>query len=185
MALLLMSPFLSGANLGQEFVIKSKVLEYKINSLLPSQGGAGAGVDLSASTTVIPIVDLTESAEGSTLRQDLQTSLGFTTATAFDVNNTTTTIINTTGYYRITGGMSMRHDTSTVQTLFINLTDGTTTKTVFGIASVNGGNSNVLDFDKVIFLKAGESCIIVASASARFVGSSRQIADINGSLINP
>jgi hypothetical protein len=81
--------------------------------------------------------------------------------------------------------MSMRHDTSTVQTLFINLTDGTTTKTIFGIASVNGGNSNILDFDKVIFLKAGESCIIVASASARFVGSSRQIADINGSLINP
>ena len=79
----------------------------------------------------------------------------------------------------------MRHDTSTVQTLFINLTDGTTTKTIFGIASVNGGNSNILDFDKIIFLEASESCVIVASAFARFVGSSRQLADINGNLINP
>lgn len=171
--------------MGQEFVIKSKVLEDKINSLLPSQGGAGAGVDLSASTTVIPIVDLTESAEGSTLRQDLQTSLSLTTATAFDVNNATTTIINTTGYFRIVGGITIRHDTSTVQTLFINLTDGTTTKTIYGYGSVNGGNSNSIDFDKVIFLEAGESCTIAASAGARFVGSSRQLADINGNLTNP
>ena len=61
--------------MGQEFVIKSTQLEDKINQLLPSQGGAQAGVDLSASTTIIPIVDLTESAEGSGLRVDLQSAI--------------------------------------------------------------------------------------------------------------
>ena len=54
--------------MAQEFVIKSQNIEDKINQLLPSQGGFQAGVDFSASTMVIPIVDLTETAEGSTLR---------------------------------------------------------------------------------------------------------------------
>ena len=91
--------------MGQEFVIKSQKIEDKINQLLPSQGGFQAGVDFSASTTVIPIVDLTETAEGSDVRADLQTALSHNTATAFDVANTTTTIINTTGYFRIFGGV--------------------------------------------------------------------------------
>ena len=89
--------------MGQEFVIKSQTLEDKVNQLLPSQGGSAAGVDLSASTTIIPIVDLTESAEGSNLRQDLQTSFSFNSANTFDVNNTTTTLVNTTGFYRVQG----------------------------------------------------------------------------------
>ena len=82
--------------MGQEFVIKSQQIEDKINQLLPSQGGYQAGVDISASTTVIPIVDLTETAEGSTVRADLQTALSHKTCSVFSVSNATTTIINTT-----------------------------------------------------------------------------------------
>ena len=63
--------------MAQEFTIKSQDIEDKINQLLPSQGGFGAGVDFSASTMVIPIVDLTETAEGSALRQDLQSAISF------------------------------------------------------------------------------------------------------------
>ena len=46
--------------MAQEFTINSTKLEDKINQLFPRQGGFGAGVDLSASTQIIPIVDLTE-----------------------------------------------------------------------------------------------------------------------------
>ena len=46
--------------MAQEFVIKSPEIEDKINQLLPSQGGFQAGVDFSASTMVVPIIDLTE-----------------------------------------------------------------------------------------------------------------------------
>ena len=46
--------------MAQEFTINSESIESKINQLLPSQGGKGAGIDFSASTMVIPIVDLTE-----------------------------------------------------------------------------------------------------------------------------
>jgi len=48
---------------GQEFFINSATLEAKVRELLPSQGGAGAGFDLSASTQIIPVINLTESAE--------------------------------------------------------------------------------------------------------------------------
>ena len=61
--------------MGQEYFINSQTLETKVRQLLPSQGGAGAGFDLSASTQIIPVIDVTESAEGSVLRADLQTAL--------------------------------------------------------------------------------------------------------------
>ena len=95
--------------MGQEFVIKSQNLEDKINQLLPSQGGFAPGVDLSASTTVIPVVDLTEAAEGSGLRQDLQVAFSLNDVTSFTVNSATSTLINTTGYYRVFGNIAMEN----------------------------------------------------------------------------
>ena len=174
--------------MGQEFVIKSTVLEDKINQLLPSQGGQQAGVDLSASTTIIPIVDLTESAEGSGLRQDLQQALSLTSVTSFAVNNTTTTIINTTGYFRIFGCSSITSSSSAGLIGRINLTDGTTTKSLIDFVSLLGSdvrtNNNLFDF--IVFLAAGDSCTVQATgANVSVVGCSRQIADINGNLVNP
>ena len=89
--------------MAQEFTIKSQDIEDKINQLLPSQGGFAPGVDFSASTMVIPIVDLTETAEGSSLRQDLQTAFSLISLTDNTVTNQTVTIINTTGYFRLFG----------------------------------------------------------------------------------
>lgn len=171
--------------MGQEFFIKSDTLESKVRDLLPSQGGLGAGFDLSASTQIIPIVDLTESASGSNLRQDLQLAMSLTSATAFAVNNGTSTIINNTGYFRITGAILMKDDTAVLQNIDINLTDGVTTKKIYGVTSLATGGIVNFDFDKVIFLEAGDSCTVTASASARFIGSTRQIADIDGNLVNP
>ena len=110
--------------MAQEFTIKSAQIEDKINQLSPSQGGFQPGVDFSASTMVIPIVDLTETAEGSSLRQDLQTSLSLTSVTAFSVSNTTSTLVNTTGYFRVFGSATLEGSV----TSSFNLTDGFTTK---------------------------------------------------------
>jgi len=168
--------------LGQEFIIKSQNLEDKINQLLPSQGGFQAGVDLSASTQIIPIVDVTETAEGSLFRQDLQTSLSLNSVTAFSVSNTTTTIINTTGYFRIFGNYSA---TSTNNSL-IRLTDGTTTKILINYLFSTAGNVPNIAFDFVIFMEAGHSCEVVSNSATGFVrGVTRQIADIAGNLTNP
>ena len=61
--------------MSQQFRVESQEIRDKLNSLLPSQNRGSIGVDLSGSTTIIPIVDLTEVAEGSSLREDLQLSL--------------------------------------------------------------------------------------------------------------
>ena len=90
--------------MGQEFFINSDSLEQKVRELLPSQGGSGAGFDLSASTQIIPIVDLTESAQQSNLREDLQKSFSFTSSNSFNVTGATDqVIITTTGYHRLFG----------------------------------------------------------------------------------
>ena len=172
--------------MAQEFTIKSQQIEDKINQLLPSQGGFQPGVDFSASTMVIPIVDLTETAEGSSLRSDLQTAISLNSATVFNVNNGTSTIINTTGYWRIIGTASMVVGSSN-QECVIKINDGFSTKDVWSTeittqATQNGTNT---PFDLVIYLKAGDSLIVGANLSSRIKGSVRQIADINGNLVNP
>ena len=173
--------------MGQEFIIKSQDLEDKINQLLPSQGGFQAGVDLSASTQIIPIVDLTETAEGSNVRQDLQTAISHKTATVFNVTNTTTTVVNTTGYYRLVGTASCESGSSSAQFANINLTDGTTNKVVWAIRIPASTTANFFteDIDLVFFLEAGDSLSLECSGNTFIRGSTRQIADLSGNLVNP
>jgi hypothetical protein len=172
--------------LAQEFTIKSEAIESKINQLLPTQGGFQPGVDFSASTMVIPIVDLTETAEGSALRQDLQTSLSHATVTAFEANNGTVTVINTTGYFRVLGTARIFGN----QTGGFSITDGFTAKEIFefGCGPTASGhtdiNCNIFDF--IVKLEAGDSLTATTSALASFVGgTTRQIADLSGNLVNP
>ena len=174
--------------MGQEYFINSQELQDKIRQLLPSQGGAGAGVDLSASTQIIPIIDLTESAEGSNLRADLQSSLSFSTATSFQVNNTTTTVINNTGYWRIIGTSTIATIGTIDTTNSIVINDGTTDKTIWSQQIVDSGSSfgTSTSFDFVIFLPAGHSLKVSSNAvTGDITGSIRQIADIDGVLTNP
>lgn len=174
--------------MGQEFFINSQDLEDKVRKLLPSQGGSGAGFDLSASTQIIPIIDLTESAEGSGLRVDLQSSLSFKSATSFNVTNANTTIINNTGYFRVFGCMSVRPRTNVSTEATFDINDGTSTKVVFGMElpiTTNIG-SNTINFDFIVFLSAGDSLLAnFNSAEAFCIGSTRQIASIDGTLVNP
>ena len=167
--------------MAQEFTINSSAIESKINQLLPSQGGFGAGVDFSASTMVIPIVDLTETAEGSDVRADLQTAFSHKTMTSFAVNNATTTIINTTGYFRIIGFVTF----TGAANFEIKVNDGATDKIILA----NGANAGATFSDLVdiiVFLEAGDSVIVVCTGGgANFIGTSRQIADISGNLVNP
>jgi len=175
--------------LAEEFVIKSEAIEDKINQLLPSQGGFQPGVDFSASTMVIPIVDLTETAEGSALRVDLQSAMSHNSMTTFSITNTTTTIVNTTGYWRVFGGASMRSTSSNEAKISIAITDGTTSKKVFEInvldALANTGHTaNIFDF--IVKLAAGDSLTGTSNnTTGDLIGNVRQLADLSGNLVNP
>lgn len=173
--------------MAEQFRITSQVLEDKLNSLLPSQGGMGAGVDLSASTMVVPIVDLTESAEGSVLRQDLQTALSQNSITSFNVTATTTTIINTTGYWRVFSTANMNNSAGNIYYNF-TLTDGVTAKTIIQPLRYSTTPTNVYneDHDFIVKLAAGDSLTVFSSNSNCTVsGCTRQLATLDGTLVNP
>ena len=168
--------------MGQEFQIKSANLEAKIRELLPSQGGLGAGVDLSASTQIIPVVDLTESAEGSNLRSDLQRAFSLDKATTFSVNNSTGTIISNTGYFRILGTAYVAGSGASS----IAITDGVTSKTLISFAGGATGFSDNYPIDLTVFVDAGHSVTGTSSSTATSITCvSRQIATIDGILVNP
>ena len=173
--------------MGQEFFINNQTLENKVRNLLPSQGGAGAGFDLSASTQIIPIVDLTESAEGSNFRQDLQVSLSQKSITAFTVENTTTTVVNNTGYFRVYGECSTL-TTAANKLITFNLTDGVTPKAFKSFVFWGSANPQleINPFDLVVFLNAGDSLTIQSTTTeCAAIGCTRQIATIDGELVNP
>ena len=172
--------------MGQEFFIKSENLESKIRQLLPSQGGLGAGFDLSGSTQIVPIIDLTESAEGSALRQDLQTSISFDTSTVFGFSNATATLINNTGFFRVFGSCYFSNASASEGRLLLN--NGSSTKNIFIFTSNGLGEDTFVHvpFDFIVKLEAGHSLQGVSSISSLLVnGVTRQIADLSGNLVNP
>lgn len=173
--------------MAQEYFINSAQLQSKVDELLPSQGGAGAGFDLSASTQIIPVINLTESAEGSNLREDLQRSLSFGQQTAFDISGSTETVINSTGYWYVTAGIILKSRAAGSENLTVQLNDGSSDKTIYGFV-VPSGADNVYLSDQInlnIFLPAGGSLKIGTSSNVSIRGSYRQIASIDGTLTNP
>lgn len=174
--------------MGQEFFIKNSNLESKVRELLPSQGGLGAGFDLSASTQIIPIVDLTESAEGSQVRADLQTALSFNDVTAFDHSGAQTTLVNNTGYYRVFGNVSAISTSSATKNGRFELNNGVTDRQIVEYKmNTNSNTTNVMiPFDFIVFLPAGHS-LIASTTDSNIVlaGCTKQIADVNGVLTQP
>jgi len=174
--------------MAQEFFIKSETLESKVRDLLPSQGGLGAGFDLSASTQIVPVIDLTESAEGSNVRADLQSAFSHDTITSFTVSNTTTDLIVNTGYYRVFGSANLLSDGSATRSGKFTLSDGVTTKDIITFNAIDGGTNDevtITAYDFIVFIKSGQSLSCNATLNAIMDGNTRQIADINGGLINP
>mgnify|MGYP003628248062 CR=1 FL=1 len=174
--------------MAQEFTINSSAIETKINQLLPSQGGFGAGIDFSASTMVIPIVDLTETAEGGGVRADLQAALSLTSITAFSVAGSTATLVNTTGYFRVFGLFNATPSSSADRTGNFSLTDGTTTKIIqkYVVKGTSAEDHLNQSFDFIVFLPAGVSLTATSDASPLIInGNTRQLASIDGTLTNP
>ncbi len=172
--------------MAQEYFVNSQELENKIRKLLPSQGGKGAGQDLSASTQIVPIIDLTESAEGSNFRQDLQTALSFGSATAFSVTNTTTDVVTNTGYFRLVATSQVANATTSYNRIIIN--DGATDKIIYSHQSVSTTSLDfsTLNIDLIFFLEAGDTLKVSSfSTNSTINGSTRQIATIDGTLVNP
>jgi hypothetical protein len=165
--------------------ITSEALQAQIRNLLPSQ--EGFGTDLMAQNVIVPIIDLTSAAEGSSVPQNLQTALAFGSQTSFAVNGATSTIINNTGFFRIFGSYVNAPSSSAFTTVSFGMTDGLSSKNIWQneIPTTTANERINGNYDFVVFCAAGISVTARADANSFISGSTRQIADINGVLINP
>lgn len=167
--------------------IVSESLEAKVRDLLPSQRGFGE--DLQASNIILPIIDLTASAEGATVPEYQAQAFAFGSNTAYNVTNTSTTLTSTAGFWRIVGVVTAEANiTGSNPGGSVNISDGLATKSVWAAEwfPINGTLLNQAWFDLIIFLRSGDSLIAQANdASSIIKGSYRQVADVNGTAINP
>lgn len=165
--------------------VVSEALEKTVRDLLPSQRGFGE--DLQASNVITPIIDLTRSAEGTQTPEILQTAINFGGSTAFSLTAPATDTITTTGFWRITGVFSMDPDSGGIGSVQISQTDGLTSKNVWRAQTDAEADPSLVigQIDLVFFNATGISLTINAAQRSRFSGSYRQIADVNGNLINP
>lgn len=141
-----------------------------------------------AQNVIVPVIDLTAAAEGSTVPQNLQTALAFGSQTAFQASNSTDVIANTTGFWRIVGTAAGVCNATSGINASISVSDGLSTKVAWQlfVPFTSSNDPAVSDtFDLIIFLAAGESVSAIANSRSSMGGSSRQIADVNGNLINP
>ena len=165
--------------------ITSEALQRTIRRLLPSQQGFGE--DLQATNVITPIIDLTPTAEGSEIGQNLQTALAFGSSTEFDVSNTTSTLTSVAGFYQITGAYCVLQRNANVA---IIINDGSTGKRVWEqkVQNTSGSDETFVfgNLDYTCFLRPGDSLKVSSdSSNGNIQGSFRQIADVNGNLVNP
>ena len=165
--------------------VNSETLQTQIRDLLPSQNGFGS--ELQASNVITPIIDLTRAAEGSTVPEILQTALAFGSQTSFRAANSTVSLANSAGFYRVVGTASGDNSGSNYQ-LSLDMTDGVTTKIVWGLEVTSTGTllNFSQDFDLTFFLGAGITLNAVSgNTDGIIIGSIRQIADSEGALVSP
>ena len=169
-------------NISEIMQVTSEVLQKKIRQLLPSQQGFGA--DLQASNVIVPIIDLTETASGSIVRQDLQKSWDFTTGYN-KVTTGTTSIISNSGFWKIQAQIFCANNSSSG---IINITDGLTSNEIFAVTAPSslGTQFSELSQEFIVFLRPGDSISVTVAGASSFVNVwYRNIADVNGDLTNP
>jgi len=166
--------------------VTSEALQLKLRQLLPSQ--QGFGTDITASNTIVPVIDLTAAAEGSDVPEYLQTALAFGSQTSFSANNSTEDLANTGGFYRVLAVSCGEVVASAITNeLFIN--DGASDKRIL-LHEIPGTSSaniiSTLPIDITVFLNTGETLKAKTDSTTSFIsGSIRQVADLNGSLVQP
>ena len=105
--------------------ITSEELQATIRRLLPSQQGFGE--DLQASNVIMPVIDVTATAEGTQLPSYLQKAISVTDLNNVSVNNGTTTIINTPGFWLLNFAISSNLKNASAENVEIKVSDGIST----------------------------------------------------------
>tara|TARA_B100000519_G_C14198046_1_gene416453 strand:+ start:84 stop:635 length:552 start_codon:yes stop_codon:yes gene_type:complete len=172
--------------------IVDDALQKQFRDTFPSQ--VSSGRDLHVSDVIIPIVDFSTQAAGSSLSTDLARAIDYSMGNFMVEGTTASTIINTTGFWRIIGSVSVVPDVTAGATndggqLILN--DGTTDKVVFQYRNNNGRGTdrnagNMTSFDIIVYVHTNHSVKAVCPNIRGVIsGTYRQVADISGTTTNP
>lgn len=165
--------------------ITSEALQATIRRLLPSQQGFGE--DLQASNVIQPVIDITATAEGSQLPTDLSRALNFGGATTFAAFGSSATLMNTPGFWRVTGNLSVfPFAGSGAEDAAFRITNALTIKDLIRVRYIaTTSTSTTYSIDEIFFMDTGDVMTAEIGANGALSGSYRQVADRYGNLINP
>ena len=167
--------------------LTDEALEKRFRDTFRSQGGAELVDDLYASGVIVPVVDFTSAAEGSALRQDLQTAWDFATTRQI-VSGATVALVSTAGFYKVGWNAEVRPGGGAADVARLQINDGATTTIIVEIhAETSTSTYQSLYYgETIVFLRSGDTLQITTNQpSATLVATARQIADVYGSLTQP
>ena len=165
--------------------IVSEALQKEFRDNFPSQ--VNSGRDLHVSDVVVPIVDFSTTVGVTGLDTSLQQAID-SNVTTFNISNTSTTIINTTGFWRVRGVAIIGAMSVSTHEIDFILTDGVSPKTIFDFFGGRSGGNDYAQtpFDFIVLIKAGFSLNGSTDlVDNRLIGNCRQIAALDGTLQNP
>lgn len=161
--------------------LTSEALEEKFRQVFPAQSGQELVSDLYASGVIQPVIDFSSVAEGSVLATNLQTAWDFSTQHD-SVSGATVNIENTPGFWLVDYTVATFNTGAPQCDLQIN--DGVSNKLVFRLNAASA-NEYFLSDSLVVFLRSGDTLQCVVNANGYMDVVHRQIADVNGNLVNP
>ena len=166
--------------------VNSEPLQKTVRDLLPSQ--AGFGSELQASNVITPIIDLTPTAEGSVLRQDLQTCYSYGSLTAISATSGTVNLATTPGFNRVRGTVVVNCSASATANVTIDLFDCATPISILDFRKNGAGSVAAVineQFDFMVFLDSDTICRASIAGACFIQSTTQQIATLTGDLIDP
>lgn len=166
--------------------VNSPNLETQVAQLLPSQRGFGS--ELQASNVIIPVIDLTTSAEGTNVPEYAQRAWDFST-THNKIENATTDLVANPGFYQVDANASYVAGGADGEAQLI-IDDGASTKVIWQANITNSGagiHGVSLDrWEGCVWLRSGDTLKGVSNqTNVKLNVSLRQVVDAQGVLVNP
>jgi hypothetical protein len=168
--------------------VTSEALEKKFRDVFPAQGGAELVQDLFASGVIQPVIDFSSVAEGSVLAANLQTAWDFASGNAQQTGVGTTTVVSNPGFWLLNIYGELDFSTTGTNNGSVNISDGISTKPIWRISDRLNNISEqfgIITNNITCYLRAGDSLTIAGASSTAISVIYRQIADVNGNLVNP
>ena len=170
------------------FQFRKEAIEEDLNTNFPSQGQGNPPLYYSLSEVVVPTYSINSATEGSNLPQNLQTAWDFSTGYTH-TTNTTNALISTTGFWKVDLNYSGQVSTGTAgREASIYIDTGITTKKIWVLRPSQATNAYaaVENNEFIVFLRSGDTLRATTNdASLALDTWYRQIADVNGNLVNP